>query len=340
MAGKEHHHVWRMLQRGFGEKRGKDHHIWVYRKGLKPSQKGTGNFGVDRFFYGPEGSETDRRITELENTLQSDIQRTRKLDAGTKLDAEFVAPLIVLLEIRSNFLRSELSNLTGRMLMELGKHFSSAEKVRAMMKDYLRKNPKTVDALLTKSLVPANQRDYASKLFEVYIDNLPPDATSDLFSEKIADIVQMAQLVPESIKEAHNKSILSIESNSPRIKALEEFTFTVYRPRRGQLILPDTCIAFAGPKNASPFSQPKDKMRTVIIPISAEVAIIGQRGEIMPMELKSINRLLAGCAFDAFISKDCDPKLDALVGRIGKFSKLISDKEVRELFSFERLLSG
>ena len=64
MAGKEHHHVWRMLQRGFGEKRGKDHHIWVYSKDEKPKQKGTGNFGVEKYFYGPEGSETDQKITD------------------------------------------------------------------------------------------------------------------------------------------------------------------------------------------------------------------------------------------------------------------------------------
>jgi hypothetical protein len=340
MAGKEHHHVWRMLQRGFGEKRGKDHHIWVYRKGIKPSQKGTGNFGVDRFFYGPEGSETDKRITEFENAVQSGIQSAREMDAGSEIDAGFVAPLIALLEVRSNFLRSELSNLTERMLTELGKHFSSTEKVRAMMKDYVRKNPKTIDAFLAKSFVPVNQRGYASKLFEAYIDNLPPDTASDLFGKKIVDIVQVAKFVPERIKEAHNKSILLIESDSPRIKALEEFSYTVYRSHCGQLILPDTCVAFVGPKNVAPFSQPKDNMQTVIIPISTEVAIIGQKGENRPMELKAINRLLAGCAFEAFIAKGNDPKLAALAGRIGKFAKLMSDKEVRELFSFARLLSG
>lgn len=57
------------------------------------------------------------------------------------------------------------------------------------------------------------------------------------------------------------------------------------------------------------------------------------------MELKTINRLLAGCAYDAFVAKINDPKLAALTGRIGKYAKLMSDKEVRELFSFERMLS-
>lgn len=339
MAGREHHYVWRMLQRGFGEKRGKDHHIWVYRKGEKPSQKGTGNFGVDRFFYGPEGSETDKRITEFENSVQSEIQDARKMEAGAELDAAFVAPLIAHLEIRSNFLRSELSNMTERMFKALDDHFSSTVKVQAMMKDYLRKNPKKVDIFLAKNFVPVDQRDYASELFETYIENLLPNTASDLFDGIIAEIFKMAQLVPEGIKDAHNKAILSIEPNSPRIKALEEFAYTVYRPHSGQLVLPDTCCAFIGPKNVAPFSQPNDDMQTVIIPISSEVAIFGQKGKQRPMELKTINRLLAGCAYDAFVAKINDPKLAALTGRIGKYAKLMSDKEVRELFSFERMLS-
>jgi len=209
-----------MLQRGFGEKRGKDHHVWVYRKGVKPSQKGTGNFGVDRYFYGPEGSETDRRITEFENSVQSDIQDARKMDAGAELDAAFVAPLIAHLEVRSNFLRSELSNMTERMLVALDEHFSSTTKVQAMIKDYLRNNPKKVDAFFAKNFVPVDQRDDALVLIDAYVDNLPPNTASDLFDGKIAEIFKMAQLVPEGIKETHNKAILAIEPNSPRIKAL------------------------------------------------------------------------------------------------------------------------
>ena len=145
MAGKQHHHVWRMLQRGFGEKKGKDHHIWVYRKGMKPSQRGTRNFGVDKFFYGPEGSETDESITKFENSVQGEIQDARTFDNGTELSAAFVAPLIAHLETRSNFLRQELSNLLERIQFVLGEHFSSTEKLKKMAKDYLKENPEQIN---------------------------------------------------------------------------------------------------------------------------------------------------------------------------------------------------
>ena len=122
-ADKEHHPVWQMLQRGFGENRGKDHHIWVYCKGAKPKQKGTGNFGVDRYVYGPEGSETDTSIAKFENSVQGGIQDARKMNDGAELNRAFAAPLIAHLEMRSNFLRSELSNMIKRMFAALNDHF-------------------------------------------------------------------------------------------------------------------------------------------------------------------------------------------------------------------------
>jgi len=339
MAGKEQHHVWRMLQRGFGEKRGKDHHIWVYRKGAKPSRKGTRNFGVDRFFYGPEGSETDKSITNFENSVQSSIQDARKLDDGAELSASFVAPLIAHLEVRSNFLRSELSNLTERMQAALADHLSSTAKVKTMMKDYLKNNPKELDKLLAKNFVPGNQREAISKLLDTYIDNLPTGMAENVFDGMVAQFFQLANLAPDGIKEAHNKALLEIKPESPRIKAWSDFDYTVYRPKVGQLILPDTCCTFVGLKKVTPFSQPKDDTHTVIIPISSEVAIMGRKGKEGPMELKTINRLLAGSAYDAFIARTDDPVLASLAGRIGKHAKMMSDKEVRELFAFERLLS-
>lgn len=339
MAGKEHHHIWRMLQRGFGEKRGADHHIWVYRNGVEPSQKGTRNFGVDKFFYGPEGSETDKSVTDFENSVQGDIQDVRKLDDGAGLDPAFVAPLIAHLEVRSNFLRSELSNMTERMKAALTDHFSSRAKVRVMIKDYMKKHPEEIDAFFAKSFVPSDERVEAFKLFDAYVDNLPQGVAEEMFGDKVAEFFQMANLVPDGIKETHNRAILAIKPASPRIKALGEYVYTVYRPNDGQLILPDTCAAFVGRKNVAPFSQPKDDMHTVIIPISSEVAIVGRKGKEEPLELKTINRLLAGCAYYAFVARINDPILVSLAGRIGKHARMMSDKEIRELFAFEQLLS-
>ncbi|MQY43376.1 hypothetical protein GG681_12045 [Epibacterium sp. SM1969] len=339
MAGKQHHHVWRMLQRGFGDKKGADHHIWVYHKGVIPSRKGTRNFGADRFFYGPEGSETDESITKFENSVQGKIQDARVLDDGEELSAMFVAPLIAHLESRSNFLRAELSSLLERIQFVLGDHFSSTAKLKTMARDYLKRNPEQINELLATNFVPNSQRELLSKQIEVYFDHLPTEVFESLLDGMVAEAFLLAKLLPDVVKESHNKAILEIKSESPRVKALLEFKYTVYRPQVGQLILPDTCCAFIGLKDCTPFAQPQNAVHTIIVPISSEVAIVGRKGKEWPLELKTVNRLLAGCAHDAFIARTNDPVLASLSGRIGKYAKLIGDKEIRELLSFENLLS-
>ena len=59
MAGKEQHHVWRMLQRGFSfTDRGPDQ-IFVYSRNGPPQQTVTRNVGVEKFFYGDPNSPAD-----------------------------------------------------------------------------------------------------------------------------------------------------------------------------------------------------------------------------------------------------------------------------------------
>ena len=338
MAGKDQHHVWRMLQRGFGDRRGKDHHIFVYRKAEKPKQRGTGNFGVGKYFYGPEGSETDQKITDFENSIQGNILDTRSRPQGYELSADFAASLIAHLEVRSNFLRSEFSNLTERMFSALEDHFASTDKVKTMMKAYLRNHPEKLDQFLAKSLIPINRRKDAAQFFESYLDNLPLETAEQLFGGKLSELFQTLVLIPDTIKNAHNTAILDINNDNPRIRALKEFCYFVFRPPHGQLILPDTCCAFIGPEKVAPFTQRDDDIATVIVPISSQVAIVGRKGHQSSLELKTVNRLLAGCAYEAFIARINDPSLGSLTRRIGKYAKVVSDREIQEIFGFGRML--
>lgn len=339
MAGKDHHHVWRMLQRGFGEKRGSDYHVWIYTKNKMPKQSGTGNFGVEKYFYGPENSETDKKITDFENSVQGEILEARERPDGYELDAKWVAPLIAHLEVRSQFLRSELSNLMGRLTDSLNHHFSSTEKIRAVLKSYLKNHPDKLETFLDKNLVPKDRRVQASHLIDLYIDMLPAEVIEEHINGEFSVVLSQLLQITGTIKDAHNEAILSITSDNPRIMALREFTFCVYRPIEGQLILPDTCCAFFGENKVAPFSQQKDDFQVVIIPISSNVAILGRKGRSEGLGITRINRILAGCAYDAFIANMDNKQYVSLTSRIGKHAKLISEKEIKNMLSLEKLLS-
>lgn len=339
MAGKDHHHVWRMLQRGFGERRYSENHVWVYRKNKQPKQRGTGNFGVEKYFYGPENSETDRKITEFENSIQGDVYDTRDRPNGYELDTKFVAPLIAHLEVRSKFLRSELSHLTERMVDALDHHFSSPQKIREMVKAYLKNHPDKIEKLLDANFVPPEKKSQAARMFDAYLETLPAQVIKEHFNTEVSGIFEEAHRLPETMKDMHNKAILSLALDSPRIRKFGEFNFFVYRPEEGQLILPDTCCVFVGENSVSPFSQPKDNIRNVIVPISSDVAIVGWKKQPEALRLKTVNRLLAGCAYDAFIANRDNNHYSSLSGRIGKYATLMTDSEIKELFAFEQMLA-
>jgi len=137
-----------MLQRGFGEKHGRDHHIWVYTNTKPPERTVTRLFGFEKHFYGPAGSAADEKITEYENESQSVIQDIRKLPNGSKVDPDFAATLIAHLEMRTEFLREDVSRKMQKGFSELVKQFKCPNSLRAAMTDYLKSNPEELEKLL------------------------------------------------------------------------------------------------------------------------------------------------------------------------------------------------
>lgn len=339
MAGKEHHHIWRLLQRGFGQKRGSDFHVWVYGKNEKPRLRGTGNFGVEKYFYGAEGSDTDKKITKFENSIQSDIQDTRKKENGEVLDSDFCSSLIAHLEIRSQFLRSEVSNLMERLIASIRKNFGTAESARRLVLSHLQSNPAILEELLAQQLVPIGERSQAAEFLKIALEKAPQGVIESLFSSELDRLASSVMHIPDFMKDAHNKAILEISPQSERVKSLRGYNFKVRRVEHESLILPDTCCAFVGHKTVSPFSQPDQHFHSIIVPISAKVAILGQMKNAPQIQPKTMNRILAGCAYEAFIADANLIQFERLSSRISKYARLMSDREIKALFSLDKILT-
>jgi hypothetical protein len=162
-----------MLQRGFGTKRGRDHHVWVYKKGLLPKQTSTKKFGVEKHFYGPENSEADIKITSYENESQSILQEVRKLPNGVELDKEFVATLISHLEIRTAFLRREFSEMLQSMLSGLSANLLSPDAARKIMITYLKDNPEELDKWLGQAFIHPDARAGFADIAHQLVQTMP-----------------------------------------------------------------------------------------------------------------------------------------------------------------------
>jgi hypothetical protein len=331
LAGIKQHHVWQILQRGFGEKLGKDHHIWVYRKG-KPAEKTvTRLFGFEKRFYGEEGSQADVNITKYESDNQSTIQEIRKLRNGADVDPEFAATLISHLEIRTSFLRDSFSTMTQKIVGGLVDRFMSPETLRSMMLAYLKDNPDELDKLLGKAFIlPAQRSDFSQIAYQI-VENMSDEEILKSMEHGLGQIGEITTKLPKIAKDGQNKLLAREVSNQSRSELHFDRKYFVYRPEDGSLILPDTTLAFVKKEGASPLSQYQDSIEAVILPIASNAAIIGTVNGKFNYPLKAINRILAGCSFEAFLALEQSASLQGMTGRIGKYAKLLKDSEINSL---------
>jgi hypothetical protein len=323
-----------MLQRGFGERRGKDYHPFKYEKGTLPRQNGTKKFGAEKCFYGPEDSPTDTKLTKIENILQGYIQDARGMRDGETLNNEIFSHLVTILEVRSQFLREELSTTGKKLETSLNHQLASSAIGKDLILAYFRKNPEIIEGFLAQQLIPINQRKEIEKLITAYVESLDPLKIQELFKKNSTELVS-----GDMVKDAHNGAILSLQADSPRHRLNAGYSYSVYRPQVGQLILPDTCVAFIGNESVAPFSNEDHDAHTVVVPLSSDSAAIGVREGHRKMELKTVNRLLAGCAYKAFLARTDDARLRPLTNRIGKHAKLIKEKDLRDMLSPEWIIS-
>lgn len=337
MAGKNHHHVWQMLQRGFGTKRGKYHHIWMYDQSGEARQTSTNKFGSDDFFYGPEGSEADKNITAFENSAQELVHIARNAAPGYNLDSSDVAPLIAHLEMRSAFLRTEISNI-GRVVFEtLKDHFTSEKHVQDLLRAYLKNHPELLDDVLAEHKVPVDARQTTLTLVDLALPELIRRGGKEIVGLMNTELDPFIRSLSEVAKQAHIKSLRESFEQSPRVNLHSQLEYFTHEAE-GDFILPDTTLAFALSSGCAPFTQKKDQIEQVILPVSSKSAIIGLRKGAALRTGASINRMLASCSYQNFIAKQQLDCFSQLAHRIGRNAELVSKSEMKRIVSFDDLM--
>lgn len=340
MAGIGQHHVWRMLQRGFSfTDKGPDQ-IWVYSKDADPEQTVTKKFGKDDYFYGEPDVGADKNITDYENSVQSFIQEARQSPSGTELNSEVCGALVAHLEMRSSFPRSQIAEVADAALNQLKEAFSSPDSFQKMMLQ----SSATIETEIEAKLAASNASEADRRVVRALASHILPTAISAGHAEISAPIVgaldEFINSIPDLTKNAHINSLVSPFSEVERSKIHQKLSFWTYRPEELSLILPDTCLAFLMTGKCAPVSQKGDKIESVIVPISANVAIIGlAKGAIHPTGA-TINRVLASCAKEFFISNSKTSDLQRLSSRIGKNAVMLSKAEIKSILSLRSLMES
>ncbi|WBU51882.1 hypothetical protein [Paracoccus sp. SCSIO 75233] len=336
MAGRRHHHIWQMLQRGFASREHGEHHVWVYRKDCAAKRTVTRKFGQDSYFYGPEGSAADLNITDFENRVQSHIQDARAAEDGTKVDSDIWAAIVSHLEMRSLFMREIMSQIPERFAKAIAGYLQSPEIREQIMTAYLR-NPENVETLASEIGLPAEQ----ISLFLDAPGALPAliaGGANDLADNALPFLSFLQEILPKKMKQTHNQALERDFAFSERADSHALLKYTVRQYDDGPLILPDTTLAFFSRKGCRPTWRRDDRIDAVVVPISTSTAVVGCVHGNFVRDAETIRRALASCAYQAFLAKDLTEANSRLSRRISTNARLYSDVEYRRATSLEHFL--
>lgn len=338
MAGKRQHHVWQMLQRGFSTEDHGDHHIWVYRKNSEPKQTVTRKFGQENFFYGPEGSDADRNISQFENSVQGTIQTARNAKNGTELNREILAALVSHLEMRSFYLRAEMSRIGERALEIFNGYLSSENHTKILLSAYAENHPEVIDDAIGNADVPENMREIVRAMAVQLLPQQIADGATKIAANSKEIFTPVIEKMAETAKDAHIRSLEANFAHVERTQGHMRLRYLVCRNEREQFILPDTSLAFFKKRGCTPVTQKGDLVECVVIPVSSHVAIIGMAEGAKIRDHKTINKVLAGCAYDAFLAQGRPNNFLQLSNRISRHARLMGDGELKRNLKFSELL--
>lgn len=134
-------------------------------------------------------------------------------------------------------------------------------------------------------------------------------------------------------RSSHLKILRGSENGLKRAEKYHSLSYSVIRYAKGELILPDTMLAFISEKKVSPFCEggPEARVGSVLVPLSCDRLLVGTSKALESRSAKQVCRILASCSLKGFIAKENTPRFNRLRSRIGKNAELLSSAEINSL---------
>ena len=335
MAGNRQHFIPRFLQRGFSnEKNGKYFTNW-YRKDCFKENMIVENIGLENKFYSHYGdSSVDKKITENETYSYSRILNSL-VDGSYNLDnRKDLAEFIYHMEIRTKNLRENM--------IDSWAYFGEQLKNRLLDKetliDYFQRNPKTIKELLQNEL---NKLPILASLHEQYnsmfFDNVQlwlPNAAEKMLSTLVPKFEQeIISKIPEIVKKVQLDVLVSSEDKKSNMH------YKVLKTNQS-LILGDSIVIFevSGERKFKPFYESNDDLKCIYIPLDSYSLLYATPNPEDKPNVDGINKAIAQCSFDFFISKFHSDECQIFRSEIGKNVFIVTTEYIDEILS--KIIAG
>ena len=333
MAGRRHHYIPRLLQKGFCIEPARPNalEVYLFRRGHAPHLVGINQSFVEKDFYGRSGnSDVDDLITGTESDLSLFVESIRTLTATSHLGVNLsAARMIWQMGLRTNWFRHQHQWIGKVILAKILKELHENDKFAAEMKeamparmaellaDIKSEMAKGVDGVLT-----GEERTLFAFLEE------EKEARPELFSQTVRTLdfrfsmAEIDDLLKEAVPRAHNHLLKEhLESREPGLRQrLESLAWSVVVDDSSKLILGDCgpiTIGDGGKTQAPIGVWPSNECRAIAMAISPSHYLLG-RGP-APFSGPSqfdLNRCTAAWsqAFIANTLEPSDPRLHELAG--------------------------
>ncbi|MFV9669364.1 DUF4238 domain-containing protein [Pantoea sp. KXB25] len=333
MAGKRQHYIPRFLQRGFLTGDLKKQNTYMYLNGGGVRSSNINNVGVEGFFYSIDGdAELDDMYTNLENDYASIINKIR-VHSFNELNSSDLAKIIGHFEVRTNNLRKSFLSSSTLFLDKMADAFLDINVLNSLILNELKKKflkGGIIDNVFNNLEIHGQDRD---ALFERILPMIEVNIEHYLkFSiEPIKNSFKLAvnERLKDVIKKGHIDGMLKPVSENKKLKIYESLDYGIINTDFS-LILSDSMVIFEfeNIKDFKPFYDIKNTLKSVYLPISANILIYGTKDNSVP-NLKVINEMSAKCSSDFFIASEISSDFSSLQHYIGKNCALLTDSEMK-----------
>jgi hypothetical protein len=202
----------------------------------------------------------------------------------------------------------------------LFRHLRRAETVRSLLRS---------DRLRT---------EFTAKILELGVDERQVDAIATLLlpsfaawaesraSETSAIVDELArrsnEAYPDAIRRAHIAALSETPKNDKRAEFYAKLRWFIFSTETPILLGDSACLfELAGERRFKPIHDAEDQLQRVFLPISAKRLLVGTPYKKPPkVDLRKLNRAIARCSHEFFVTSDRLPLNSGLASSIGSWS--------------------
>jgi hypothetical protein len=261
----------------------------------------------------------DDKITEAENPLSRSFLTVRAQALGSRVDPVTAAEIVTHLAPRAAHIRTSMAAGVRYLVDRTVSLFSDPRNVERLLELDQEAPTDLFRERLREGLSDRpefEQLGLPSPVLERVAFYLAKENFGPVVEPETGPFMQMFKETwdegsDEAIRKGHNRSLEASDGPNVRRDLLATFDWTVEAASAEGAILPDcVALAYEGSQPPLPLMFVGQDMRAVVMPLSTEKLLVGQRPDSQAVDTSTFNEDAAACSHRFFLARDAPEVAD------------------------------